>query len=179
MALVTLQGATVPGVVPAVQLRLSHSLTYEDPYPKTRIFRQFVKTSTTGPHPVLHGASVQTLFQWFRNAGPLVSVKTGVNIGYPEPVISLEYWDGQYANRARTLKNKIHSNLENSPEFVLRTYDPCKLYCAVSRWLSVLGGWDFVSFWWFRCLEQISEFGICAPHSARYCVLVLAAYLPC
>lgn len=116
-------------------------------------------------------ASVQTLFEWFRNAGPLVSVQTGVNIGYPEGVISLEYWNEEHAKRACTLKNKVHPDLAYSPEFYLRNYDPYTVYCAVSG--QSLGDLTcfFLSHRRYRCLARssaLSAFRTFRQYSARY-----------
>ena len=131
MALATLQDTIVPDISPPARLRLSHSPNHDPPYPTVRILRQFARSAAT-PHPLLYSSSIQTLFRWFRSAGPLVSIAKDVDIGYPETVISLEYWYGEHANAARIRENQVHSELSSSPEFTLRTYDPCNLYCAVS-----------------------------------------------
>lgn len=134
MALATLQGAVMPGVNPPWTVSLSHSPNLESPEPRpyARLFPQFIKSATT-PHPLLHGANPQTIFRWFRNAGPLVSVSMDVDVGHPERTTVIEYWDPEHANFARREKQAVHEDLSGSPAFTLRTFDPCNLYCAVGR----------------------------------------------
>lgn len=138
MALVTLQGAIVPGVTPPFQLMLFHSSEFQEPFPKARLLSQFVK-STVLPHPVLYPATPQELFTYFRRAGPLVYLNKALNIGYPRPVIVLEYWEAKHANFARTRGRTIHEALLPYPAFTLRTFEPCTLFCGVSVACPVCG----------------------------------------
>ncbi|KAI0698131.1 hypothetical protein BC835DRAFT_691327 [Cytidiella melzeri] len=128
MALATLQGAVVANSGPPWTMVISHSPTLEPALPTHRIFPQFVKTYGTAGH--IGDESPQTVFRWFRRAGPLVSVRTNVNVGYPERVIVVEYWNEDDANWARMEKNALHEGMQHRPAFILRTYDPCSLYCA-------------------------------------------------
>ncbi|KAI0345574.1 hypothetical protein BDW22DRAFT_887667 [Trametopsis cervina] len=129
MALATLQGAIVPNLDPPWKMALSHSPDFQSSTPQRRLFSQMVK-SDTHPHPLVHGASLQTIFRWFRNAGPLVSVESTVVPGYPSPMVVIEYWEEEHANHARVQKKAIHPELLASPSFNLRTFDPANLYCA-------------------------------------------------
>lgn len=132
MALATLQDAVVPAVTPIWRLSLSHSpdLVNVLPHWHEPLFPQFIKNVNT-PYPLLHEASPQTLFKVFRDAGPLVSIRVGEDVGYAQSATVIEFWDDKHANVAR---NKNPALQENIPPFTLRTFNPCKLYCAVSRW---------------------------------------------
>lgn len=132
MALATLQDTCVPGVNPPLKISLSHSPTLASSLPQDRLLCQFVQMPTNPGHPVLHGASPQNLFEIFRNAGPLVAVRVGVDVGYPQPVCTVEYWKEEHANHARQAMRTIHESTRQSPQFMLRTFNPCKLYCTVS-----------------------------------------------
>lgn len=132
MALATLQDALVPGVSPPWRLSLTYSSELKSSLPQERLFPQFIKSAVT-PHPALDDANPQTLFRIFRNAGPLVSVRVGVNVGYPQPSAVVEYWNEEHANYARKQKQSLHETTRDSPPFLLRTFDPCNLYCAVSK----------------------------------------------
>ncbi|KAI0698133.1 hypothetical protein BC835DRAFT_690706 [Cytidiella melzeri] len=132
MALATLQGATVtgPNLLPWTMV-ISHSCTLEAAFPSHRIFPQFVRTDLNGtPGHIGAEEDPQTLFKWFRRAGPLVSVQTDVNVGYPQRAIVVEYWNEEHANLARIKKNALHEDMQHRPAFTLRTYDPHNLYCA-------------------------------------------------
>jgi hypothetical protein len=133
MALATLQGATLD-VNPPYQMTLSHLPTLPPALPVNRILPQFVKVDN-GPGHIGEPVSSQKLFTWFRAAGPLVSVRQDVNVGYSQSAIVVEYWDEQHANFARLEKNALYEELRDRPAFVLRTYDPCNLYYAVSSLL--------------------------------------------
>ena len=75
--------------------------------------------------------SSQIVFEWFRTAGPLVSVGVNVNVGYDRPAVVVEYWDEESANRARVQKNALAAEMGRFSAFTVRTFDPCNLYCAV------------------------------------------------
>ncbi|KIP03989.1 hypothetical protein PHLGIDRAFT_494959 [Phlebiopsis gigantea 11061_1 CR5-6] len=82
MALATLNGLPVPDMDPPWNLALSHTDSLENALPTEPLCAQFVKVPG-GTHPLLN-ASAQEAFEWFRSAGPLVAVRTNVNVGYPQ-----------------------------------------------------------------------------------------------
>jgi hypothetical protein len=130
MALVTLQGTFIPNVEPPFRMVLSHSPGLQSALPPLRLYNQYVKIDGL-PASIMESATCQQIFKWFRPAGPLVSVRKDVNIGYQQRATVLEYWRSEYANAARTKKNALHEDMQNMPAFTLRTFDPSNLYCAV------------------------------------------------
>ena len=135
MALATLQDTVVTDVNPPWKMVLSHSPTLEPALPPQRIFSQYIRSNGI-PHNPIEGSSPQTIFKWFRSVGPLVSVRTNVDIGYSQRAIVLEFWGATHAKLARGLKNKVHADLHSIPGFTLRTFDPYTLHCTV--WV----GWN-------------------------------------
>ena len=81
-------------------------------------------------HPLLL-CTAQKVFQWFRHAGPLVSVRVNVDIGFPERTCILEYWEEEDAQYARTHCHTLHSSLKGMQPFTLRTFNPATLLCSV------------------------------------------------
>jgi hypothetical protein len=112
-------------------LKLSHSPMLEDCLPDSRVLPQFIRNVTNGRH-FLHSASPQNIFTWFRQAGPLVSVRNDINVGHGYPTYALEYWNTEHAEFARNNCHMMHPALSNMKAFNLQTYDPCKLICSVS-----------------------------------------------
>ncbi|GJE92581.1 RNA recognition motif domain-containing protein [Phanerochaete sordida] len=132
MALATLHGTLLPSVEPPFVLRLSASDKEEETLPADPLLSQFVH-SDIDDHP-LHSWTAQELFRYFRSAGPLVSVRTNVDIGRARRVCTVEYWDERHANYARLNAQRLGRELAPLeaplPPFSLRTYDPWKLYCT-------------------------------------------------
>ena len=133
MALATLQGTLVTDVKPPWKMVLSHSPTLEPSLPSQRIFSQYIRLNGI-PYNLTEGVTPQRVFRWFRSAGPLVSVRTNVDVGYAQRAIVLEFWNEAHAKLARKLKNAVHADLRNILEFSLRTFDPYTLHCTV--WIS-------------------------------------------
>lgn len=131
MALATLQGCEILKSSSPWTMVLSHSPTLESAIPPSPLFPQFVKHNGT---PLFMGkdTSPQAIFRWFRQAGPLVSVRTHVNVGYSSQAVVVQYWNEEHANKARMQKNALHAEMARYPAFEVRTFDPCNLYCAVS-----------------------------------------------
>ncbi|GJE92624.1 RNA-binding protein [Phanerochaete sordida] len=125
MALATLQGAPV-AASPAWALALSHApgLARAAPAPADAPCAQFVQGGEAGGIHALHLASAQQVFRWFRVAGPLVVVRTGVDVGYPQRTCVLEYWDVKGADYARRWRGELHSMLRGMEPFSLRTFAP-------------------------------------------------------
>ncbi|KAI0698135.1 hypothetical protein BC835DRAFT_691214 [Cytidiella melzeri] len=134
MALATLQGTIVVNSGAPWKVVLSHSPTLQPALPPDCIFPQYVRTNSTGtPGPIGGEESPQTLFKWFRRAGPLVSVRKNVNMGYPQHAIVVEYWSERDASLAQSKTNALHEDMHHRPAFTLRTYDSRNLYCAASH----------------------------------------------
>lgn len=130
MALATLQGTLLPRVTPPFLLDLSHSPQLDSTAPPDPLFPQYVH-SDSADHP-LYKASAQDIFRCFRAAGPLVSVRVNIDVGRAHPACVVEYWEEAHANHARASCRTLCMTLAaGSPQFTLRTYDPCNLYCAV------------------------------------------------
>ncbi len=129
MALATLQGAPIPGLAaPSLTLSLSHSPTLEEPVPEKPILPQFAKTAT-GKYRV-QTANAQQAFTWFRHAGPLVTVRVNVDVGYSHFTCVLEFWEASHAITAAKAVKDISESIHE--QFTLQTFDPFNLYCAVS-----------------------------------------------
>lgn len=129
MALATLQGAVVPGVAPRYTLKLSHSPDLTTSLPEHRLLPQYVRSSTK-VHS-LYDVTPQALFRYFRKAGPIVRVRTGVDFGSGRKVCTVEYWDAGHAKYAMDHCRTMHPELQAMKPFSLRTYHPCKLHCGV------------------------------------------------
>lgn len=138
MALATLQGAALPGVHPPFILNLSHSPLLQSATPTHRLLPQFVHTDM-GNHPVLD-FTAQQAFQYFRQAGPLVSVHVDVDVGRGRRTCVVEYWHEEHANHARLNARMLQADTEEPPKvlpfFCLRTYDPCNLWFH-SNWVQI------------------------------------------
>lgn len=129
MALATLQGADVADLQPPWRLSLSHSPTFEKatfskpPLPQYLATEpEFFTDSTINP---------QLLFRCFRNAGPLVSVQTGVDIAGQQHTAVIQYFMEKHATLARGKRNMIHSRLESCAQFSVHSYDPFSVQCSV------------------------------------------------
>lgn len=131
MALATLQGALIPDILPPFHLTLSHTSMLGSSLPNERILPQFAK-GTPKAHSILSSVSPQTIFTWFRPAGPLVSVRVRVDLGFAYRTCTLEYWDENYARYARIHSRVLHPALADLKPFDLHTYDPTTLTCTVS-----------------------------------------------
>lgn len=125
------------------QLNLSHNAKNDSTYPRTRNLPQFLfildgldpNTSNVQDtnHPFRDGLSPrQAIFKLFRRAGPLVSIRVGVEIGIGPPTTVVEYWNAKDAEYATKHLPYLHRSMKGMRPFILRTFDPCKLYCAVS-----------------------------------------------
>ena len=159
MALATLQDTVVTDVNPPWKMVLSHSPTLEPTLPPQRIFSQYIRSNGI-PHNPIEGSSPQAMFKRFRSVGPLVSVRTNVDIGYSQRAIVLEYWYEDDAKLARKMKNTVHTDLKDLPDFSLRTFDPCNLYCTV------------------RAVELVTLFAILnAVNSESGCISLASRYL--
>ncbi|GJE93691.1 hypothetical protein PsYK624_098510 [Phanerochaete sordida] len=129
MALATLQGIPVPNTNPRHNLKISHSPSLVSSVPFERLYSQYVKTKKVAGHPLLL-CTAQKVFHWFRHAGPLVSVRVDVDIGFPGKTCVLEYWDEEHALYARAHCRFLHSSLHGMPPFILRTFSPTSLQCS-------------------------------------------------
>lgn len=114
--------------VPRWTMILSHSPILASPRPPDPILSQYLQTDPSFFTPTM---TPQVLFRYFRNGGPLVSVRMNVDIGNKKRVAVVEYWDEGHANTARIKKNTLHKKLRSRPAFSLRTFDPCSLRCSV------------------------------------------------
>ena len=131
MALATLNGAPVPGMIPPWTLTLSHKSSLDSALPKEPLCAQFVKFSS-GSHP-LQRATAQEIFRWFRPAGPLVLVQTGVDVGYPNEIPVIQYWHEEHALRAHHEPRKLSPVLSTMPPFTLRTIAQWCILASVSN----------------------------------------------
>lgn len=131
MALATLQGVQVPGANPPIALALSHAPELSVAAPPLPLLSQFVQSDLVD-HP-LRKASPQDVFRWFRGSGPLVSVRTDVDVGHKNRTCVIEHWEEEHAIYAKTQRKSLHAALKAMPGFTLRIFDPCNLYCAVSE----------------------------------------------
>ena len=131
MALATLQGAEVPGILPLYRMTLSHASTLSSSVPQDRLFPQYFKGSAQA-HTLLATVPAQEVFMWFRKAGPLVSVRVNVMIGAYSTCV-IEYWEESQARYAWIHCRMMHPALSAfKPSFELHTYDPYTLSCTVS-----------------------------------------------
>lgn len=121
MALATLQGVPVPNVRPPWVLMLSHSASLDSALPTEPLCAQFVKAGASGGIHGLHLATTQQIFRWFRAAGPLVSVRTNLDVGYSHRTCVLEYWHAEDADFARRRCHGFHATLRKMEPFTLRT----------------------------------------------------------
>ncbi|KAI0094094.1 hypothetical protein BDY19DRAFT_920801 [Irpex rosettiformis] len=128
MALATLQGQPFAYLNPPVTMVLSHSPTLEEAMPSNRLFPQYVKAD---PDFFLgEPVTAQLAFRYFRNAGPIASLRVDVDIGDQQRTVTIEYFKEEHAKKARQRKNNLHSKLRSRPKFTLTTYDPCSLHCS-------------------------------------------------
>lgn len=129
MALATLQGEYVKSLLPPWGLSLSHSPTFEKAtFPEPPLPQYLAAQPGFFADPTVNA---QLLFRCFRNAGPLVSVQTGVNLVAQEYTAVIQYYSEDHANLARAKENMKHSRLRSRPQFSLSSYDPFSLRCSV------------------------------------------------
>ncbi|KAF7798254.1 hypothetical protein EIP86_009471 [Pleurotus ostreatoroseus] len=97
-----MSGMQVEGISPPWHLHLSHSPLLEDSLPDNPVLPLFLKCpDTERPFTVKHDA--QAVFCWFRRAGPLVSIRLNVDVGYEDSACVIQYWDKSYADFARKM----------------------------------------------------------------------------
>ena len=89
---------------------------------------QFIKCNPA--HPFLH-MNAQELFALFRAAGPLVSLRVEVQVGYPNLVPVIHYWNIQDSRNAANILAFICAQREERMPIFLQTYNPCNLYLPV------------------------------------------------
>lgn len=132
MALATLQGVDVPNVSPPFRLALSHTAELDQTDPQDTLYSQFVKLRDPNKPHVLQDATAQEVFRWFRNAGPLASVKVEQDVGYPQKTCVIRYYKEEHARFAQSKCNLIHSVMKITEVFTLRTFMPNHLIIFVS-----------------------------------------------
>ncbi|KIP03988.1 hypothetical protein PHLGIDRAFT_213976 [Phlebiopsis gigantea 11061_1 CR5-6] len=125
MALATLNGVPVPNMDPPWNLTLSHTASLANALPTEPLCAQFVKASA-GIH-ALRQSTAQDVFRWFRSAGPLVMVRTDVDVGYPQRTCMVQYWHETHASSALHHPRDLHIVLQKMPAFVLRTFAQCSV----------------------------------------------------
>lgn len=132
MALATLQGVQIPGAFPPLRLVLSHTAGREQFGSQSTLYPQFIKFSDANKPHILRNTSAQEVFRWFRNAGPLASVKVAEDVGDSQKTCILQYYKEEHARFAQSKCNLIHSALKSTGEFSLRTFIPNCLIISVS-----------------------------------------------
>ena len=134
MALATLHDTTLETVDPPWNMKLSHSDSLEMPLPeeRMRILPQFVKTAEE-THFVQQ-QNAQALFALFRVVGPLVAVRSEVDIGFSRKTCVVHYWKEEHARAAqdKVLGALKLSNGGSNARATLQAFDPCDLFCGVS-----------------------------------------------
>lgn len=136
MALATLNGLPVPGLNPPWVLVFSHTESLDSVLPKNPLCAQFVK-GPTGIH-ALQVSSAQRIFQLFRSVGPLVSVRTSVDTGYPQRTCVVQYWNVQDADYARTTSLAFPEIVYTMGPFTLRTFTQYSILCSVGGLLQLV-----------------------------------------
>ena len=127
-ALATLQGLPIQLPAPVFELELS-PFRFSPPAPQSVLpHPQFIKCEPG--HPLL-GMDAQGLFSLFRVAGPLVAVQMEVEVGHPNPVPVLQYWDAAHAHAAVSLLAFICAEQSESPPALLQSYNPRNLHISV------------------------------------------------
>ena len=131
MALATLPGTKVQGVEPPWFLNLwaTSALTPSMPVKPLLPLFFYLKREWTMSHSV----DAQTIFQWFRRAGPVLAVHLNVDIGYEQPACLVEYYLPEHLQAARRAGVSIHHDVVNAVRPPFRVIDPWNLYCAVRR----------------------------------------------
>ena len=130
MALATLRDTVVRGELPPWNLTLSHSLTEDLPMPETTLLPLYTSPCHDNMDKT---AYAQTIFRWFRRAGPLYSLTMDVDIGYDDRVCVIEYWKEEHLRFARRMGGNLRPNAEQTLfEEPVGVIDPWNLYCAVS-----------------------------------------------
>lgn len=136
MALATLSGVEITGIGPPWTLLLSHSPLLKPTTPNSPILPLYVRPASDGSKTderAWHSVNAQDVFSWFRHAGPLLSVRTNVNLGHDSTVCLVEYWKPEHARHARQTGRSLHPTLLSTmTPFALRVYDPWNLHCCVS-----------------------------------------------
>ena len=80
-----------------------------------------------------HLLDAQTVFQWFRRAGPVLAVHLNVDIGYEQPACLVEYYLPEHQQAARKAGISIHRDVVDAVRPPFRVIDPWNLYCVVRR----------------------------------------------
>ena len=133
MALATMNGLPVPGLDPPWTLTLSHTESLAETWPKGSVCAQFVKGGPTGIH-ALQATSAQQLFRIFRPIGPLVLIRTNVDVGYPQRTCVIQFWNEDDANCARIRPcPPLRHVISGMGSFTLRTFTWYSVLCSVSR----------------------------------------------
>ncbi|KAI0793062.1 hypothetical protein BC629DRAFT_343333 [Irpex lacteus] len=127
-ALATMHETMTVKSKPVWRMILSHSATLATPAPLDPILSQYLHTDPT----FFTKVKAQEIFQLFRQAGPLVSVRLNVDIGNNVKTAIVQYWYEDHANTARIKYTTMHKKKKQRPPFSLRTFDPCGLHCSVS-----------------------------------------------
>ncbi|KIP03987.1 hypothetical protein PHLGIDRAFT_213934 [Phlebiopsis gigantea 11061_1 CR5-6] len=99
------------------EIRFSHTPRMESAMPEEPICRQYLK----GNISIVNN---QTLFEWFRQAGPLVMCRIQDDI----PVV--QYWSEMDAEFARQSFRKFHFKLQCNASLKLLTFSP---FCVVAK----------------------------------------------
>lgn len=139
MALATLQGVQIPGAFPPLRLVLSHTGDPEQPDSQSTLYPQFIEFNGANKPHIFRDASAQDVFRWFRNAGPLASVKVTEDVGGSQKTCILQYYKEEHARFAQSKCNLVHSALKSTGGFLLRTFIPNHLIISVSSGILQLG----------------------------------------
>lgn len=131
-ALATLHNVQVTHHLISWTLVLSHNSNFDPPCPPHETQPLFVWSFRKLPHPLMGKTTEQQLFNLFRNAGPLVSVNVGVELGMSHPTAVLQFWHPEHAAFAKDIGSQLHQSLLKLDSFILRNFDPCTLHCTVS-----------------------------------------------
>lgn len=131
MALATLNGSYIPSLDPPWVLKLSHTPSLASPLPEEPLCAQAVVQRKK--ESVLQTASAQELFEWFRVAGPLVSVQTNVKLRFQKPCCVVQYWNEKDALFALRHARYMHPVLKSAPWFMLCTVVPSAITAKVCR----------------------------------------------
>ncbi|KAI0793061.1 hypothetical protein BC629DRAFT_343436 [Irpex lacteus] len=124
-----MQETLVAQTKPHWTMILSHSPILATAAPSDPILSQYLQTD---PSFFASKVKPQRLFNLFRQAGPVVSVRMNVHVGNKGQTAVVQYWYGEHADAARTTFNTLPGNLKKQklPPFSLRTFDPCSICCS-------------------------------------------------
>ena len=131
MALATLVGTRVPGVEPPWFLNLWATPALTPSMPKKPLLPLFFFLKREWL--ISHSLDAQTVFQWFRRAGPVLAVHLNVDIGYEQPACLVEYYLPEHQQAARKAGISIHRDVVDAVRPPFRVIDPWNLYCVVRR----------------------------------------------